>query len=233
MKAASRRHDLSHELPHPGREGPDQATRRRRNPWRSQSRTSASRTTRQGMPSVLTSPPRSTGQAFRQDQRQPPSGSGAQHVDDWRQCLDQSRHCCWPHLRCSQVRRRGRRHHPRREDPGSIVPVTAEGAIAAFAEVEVGSPARRSRRRQVSLWATWFSAAADTEDAQVVLYSKELAEWQRSQILSPTLSVRPRSPVGDHHRHAVEATDACHQDGHGPHACSALAGCGCSPPLAV
>jgi hypothetical protein len=59
---------------------------------------------------------------------------------------------------------------PVEKTSGSIVPVTAEGAIAAFAEVEVGTAGKAVTKTSGVAVGYVVSAAADTEDAQVVLY---------------------------------------------------------------
>ena len=51
-----------------------------------------------------------------------------------------------------------------------VVPVTAEGAIAAFAEVEVGTTGKAITKTSGVAVGFVLSAAADGEDAQVVLY---------------------------------------------------------------
>lgn len=54
--------------------------------------------------------------------------------------------------------------------PGFVVPVTAAGAIAAFAEVEVNAAGQVVTLAAGTAVGFAVTAAADTEDAQIALY---------------------------------------------------------------
>lgn len=54
--------------------------------------------------------------------------------------------------------------------PGSIVPVTAEGAIAFFAEVEVGTDGKAVTKTSGVAVGYAVTAATDATDAQICLY---------------------------------------------------------------
>lgn len=59
---------------------------------------------------------------------------------------------------------------PVEKTPGSIVPVTASGAIAAFEEVEVGTAGVAVAKASGVAVGYAVSAAADGTDAQICLY---------------------------------------------------------------